>query len=303
MKTARDEGRVAKGRVPAERSSLVLAQRSSIAQQLLTISIAIIASIIIPCNIGAHEGHEDSEALSTGAANTQSAGITERLGNMTAIDAMVLDEDGKPFRFGDLLTVPTIILPVYYDCPDACNYIQSNVARILTKVDLTPGKDYQIMSLSFDPKETPEMARKAKADFIPAIGAAWPSGAWRFLTGDQKDIESIMRSIGFTYQRVNNQIVHPILMVALAPGGKVVRYLYGSNPLPFDITMAMTEANKGRLGLSVKRALAYCFSYDPRGNRYTLNVLRVSGTVIAVFIVVFFLVLTLGGRKKRRIKQ
>jgi protein SCO1 len=107
-----------------------------------------------------------------------------------------------------------------------------------------------------------------------------------------------MKSIGFTYQTVNNQVVHPILMVALAPGGKVVRYLYGNNPLPFDITMAMTEANKGHLGLSVKRALAFCFSYDPKGKRYAINVLRIGGMVVAAFAIAFFLALTLGGRKK-----
>jgi len=271
--------------------------------KLLITSIVILVNIIMPHNLGAHEGHEDSETLPDGGAASRSAGVIEKLGDVAPSGAIVVDEEGKSFRLGDLLTIPTILLPVYYNCPDACNYIQSNVARILTKVDLIPGKDYQILSLSFDPAETTEMARKAKADFIPAIGAPWPAGAWRFLTGDRNNIESIMRSIGFTYQKVNNQVVHPILMVALAPGGKVARYLYGNAPLPFDITMAMTEANKGRMGLSVKRALAYCFSYDPKGNRYTLNVLRVSGTVIAVFIIAFFLVLTLGGRKKRQAKR
>jgi protein SCO1 len=328
--------------VPAKQSSVVKsAQRSSIARLLLNISLIIIISVT--CTPGfmytlacAHEVHEGSEVQSTDAGSeshgvkkepgdmtsvdakvldevskaqsseaaiSESPGIKEKLGDMVAVDAMVLDEEGKPFRFGDLVSIPTIILPVYYDCPDACNYIQSNIARILTKVDLVPGKDYQILSLSFDPKETPEKARKAKTDFIPAIGAPWPEGAWRFLTGDGKDVESIMKSIGFTYQKVNNQVVHPILMVALAPGGKVVRYLYGNNPLPFDITMAMTEANKGHLGLSVKRALAFCFSYDPEGKRYTVNVLRIGGIVVAGFAITFFLVLTLGGRKKRQTKQ
>lgn len=277
--------------------------------RLLIISFIFISFIAITSGLGAwtrahaHEGREDSEAQSADIAGSESPGVKEKLGDIAAVDAMVLDEEGKTFRFGDLIAIPTIILPVYYDCPDACNYIQSNIARILTKVDLVPGKDYHILSLSFDPKETPEMARKAKADFIPAIGAPWPAGAWRFLTGDQKNVESIMKSIGFTYKKINGQVIHPILMVALAPGGKVVRYLYGNDPLPFDITMAMTEANKGHLGLSVKRALAFCFSYDPKGKRYTINVLRIGGTVVAVFAVTFFLVLTLGGRKKRQTKQ
>jgi protein SCO1 len=308
--------------------------------RLLIISFIIISSIAIASGPGgrtctyAHEEHDNAEGKSADAgpdspgikeklgdmpsvdamvlnksseaqskdAGPDSPGIKEKLGGITALDAMVLDEEGNAFRFGDLIAIPTIILPVYYDCPDACNYIQSNIARILTKVYLVPGKDYQILSLSFDPRETPEKARKAKANFIPAIGAPWPAGAWRFLTGDRKNVESIMKSIGFTYQTVNNQIVHPILMVALAPGGKVVRYLYGNNPLPFDITMSMTEANKGNLGLSVKRALAFCFTYDPEGKRYTINVLRIGGTVVALFAVAFFLVLTLGGRKKRQTK-
>jgi protein SCO1 len=276
--------------------------------RLLILSFIIISFIAITSGLGAwthayaHEGHEDSKATSPGSANSESAGVKERLGETAAVDATVRDEEGKVFRFGDLLSVPTLLLPVYYDCPDACNYIQANIARILTKVDLVPGKEFQILSLSFDPKETPEKARKAKADFIPAIGAPWPASSWRFLTGDQKDVESIMRSIGFTYQKVDNQVVHPILVVSLAPGGKIARYLYGDNPLPFDLTMAMTEANKGHLGLSIKRALSYCFSYDPEGKRYTINVLRIGGTVVAIFAIAFFLVLTLGGRKKRQTK-
>jgi protein SCO1/2 len=146
------------------------------------------------------------------------------------------------------------------------------------------------------------MAAQAKADYLHAAGPGWPPSAWRFLTGDETAVALVMDSIGFRFRRTEDQFVHPVALVALAPGGKIARYLYGYAPLPFDITMAMTEAGEGREGLSIKRALAYCFSYDPKGKRYTLNVLRITGATVVLLGLVLFLALALGGRGKRRKK-
>jgi protein SCO1/2 len=221
---------------------------------------------------------------------------------MIAVDAVFRDEAGKPVRLGDLLTLPTLLLPVYFGCPNVCSFLQANVAKILPRVDLEPGKAYQVISLSFDATETPAMARQAKADFLHVAGEQWPRSAWHFLTGDEADVMRVMDSIGFRFERKEDQFVHPVVILALAPGGKIVRYLYGYSPLAFDVTMAMTEAGEGRQGLSVKRALAYCFSYDPEGRRYSLNILRVAGLAVAALAVILFLFLVLGGRKKKRSK-
>ena len=251
--------------------------------------------------------HSDSEhdvvATSSRTNDTDPLGVTEQLGNSAAVDAVFRDEDGTPIRIGDILTIPTLLLPVYYGCPNVCSLLQANIAQLLPRVDLKPGKEYQVISLSFDDTETPVMARRARKDYLSAAGENWPPAAWRFLTGDGTNIRRMMGSIGFHFQRNQDQFVHPVVMVALAPGGKIVRYLYGYKPLPFDITMAMTEANEGRTGLSIKRALAYCFSYDPQGKHYALNILRVTGVAVVGLAIVLFLALTFGGRRKRKVKE
>lgn len=255
---------------------------------------------------GAHDHPESHAADGEEAAATNgdpaSPGVTERLGGLVAADAVLRDEAGNPVRLGNLLATPTLLLPIYFGCPDVCNFLQANVAKILPRVDLVPGKELQIVSISFDHTETPAMAAQAKADYLHAAGPGWPPSAWRFLTGDETAVALVMDSIGFRFRRTEDQFVHPVALVALAPGGKIARYLYGYAPLPFDITMAMTEAGEGRQGLSIKRALAYCFSYDPKGKRYTLNVLRITGATVVLLGLVLFLALALGGRGKRRKK-
>ena len=247
-------------------------------------------------------GH-DVAATSQGINNTDPLGVTEQLGNSVAVDAVFRDEDGTPIRIGDILTVPTLLLPVYYGCPNVCSLLQANIAQLLPRVDLEPGKEYQVISLSFDDTETPAMARQARKDYLSATGENWPPMAWRFLTGDGTNIRRMMGSVGFHFQRNQDQFVHPVVMVVLAPGGKIMRYLYGYKPLPFDITMAVTEANEGRTGLSIKRALAYCFSYDPQGKHYALNILRVTGVAVVGLAIVLFLALTFGGRRKKKAKE
>jgi len=253
---------------------------------------------------GSHDGPGSHGAGGGAGSESDSAspGVIEKLGDQVAAETILRDETGNPVRLGDLLAVPTLLLPVYFGCPDVCNFLQANVARILPRVDLAPGKELQILSISFDHTETPAMAAQARTDYLHAAGPGWPPSAWRFLTGDETGVALVMDSIGFRFHRTEDQFVHPVVLVALAPGGKIVRYLYGYAPLPFDITMAMTEAGEGRQGLSIKRALAYCFSYDPRGKRYTLNVLRVSGAAVVVLGLALFLALALGGRGRRRKK-
>jgi protein SCO1 len=245
----------------------------------------------------------DAIATSPRTNDTDPLGVTERLGKSVEVDAVFRDEDGKPIRIGDILTVPTLLLPVYYGCPNVCSLLQANIAQLLPRVDLKPGKEYQVISLSFDDTETPAMARQARKDYLSAAGENWPPVAWRFLTGDDTNIRRMMGSVGFHFQRNQDQFVHPVVMVVLAPGGKIVRYLYGYKPLPFDITMAMTEANEGRTGLSIKRALAYCFSYDPQGKHYALNILRVTGVAVVGLAIVLFLALTFGGRRKKKAQE
>nr|BAA06975.1 ORF3 [Desulfovibrio vulgaris] [Nitratidesulfovibrio vulgaris str. 'Miyazaki F'] len=130
---------------------------------------------------------------------------------------------------------------------------------------------------------------------------AYPEDGWRFLSGDLASINRFMDAIGFRFTRQGRDFIHPVVLVVTAPGGKVVRYLYGQNFMPFDLTMAVTEASHGTIGLSVKRVLSYCFTYDPEGRRYVFDFMRIAGMIILFGAAVLLFVLLRGGpRRKER---
>lgn len=225
-------------------------------------------------------------------------GIDEKLGNVLT-DAMFTDSEGNMVNLLAMTDVPVMLLPIYYRCPDVCNMLQGSFAEILPDVALKPGTEIKIISLSFDPRETPKDAARAKRNYIAQLDGKFPAEYWKFLVGDEHAIKTVLDAIGYTVQKQGGLWAHPVAAVAIAPGGKVVRYLYGTTFLPFDITMAGTEAAQGKTGLSVKRLLSYCYNYDPEGRRYVFDILRVSGFSILGFVGIFLAWLFLGGKKRR----
>lgn len=231
-------------------------------------------------------------------------GIEEKLGSILA-DVSFLDSDGKKVNLRELTKdIPTILIPIYYRCPDVCNMLQGSMAETLPKVALKPGEEYQVVSVSFDPREGAKEAARAKKTYIAAAQGGYPAENWTFLAadGDTKSIDAWLDSIGYTVKREGGLYAHPVAVVAIAPGGKVVRYLYGTKFLPFDITMAGTEAATGKTGLSIKRMLSFCYNYDPQGRRYVFSILRVSGFAIVGFVAIFVTYLVLSGRKTKKKK-
>lgn len=227
-------------------------------------------------------------------------GVDEKLDQTIPMDLVFTLEDGTRKPLSEIIQVPTLIVPIYFTCPNVCHILQSSVASVLPRVKLEPGTQYQVLSVSFDELDTPEVARQKKANYMAAMDHQFPEENWHFLTGDLETVSTFMDAIGFRYKREGRDFIHPVVVVAVTDQGKISRYIYGSNFLPFDITMALTEASEGRSGLSVKRLVSYCFSYDPEGKKYVFNITKVAGAVILVFAVGIFLVLTLGGRKKKR---
>lgn len=232
-------------------------------------------------------------------AKDASAGVDEKLGGQAALDVTLATEDGTPVRLAELVTMPTIIAPVYYSCPNECNVLLGTLATVLPQVGLRPGVEYQVLAVSFDDHDTPETATKRKADFFNTVAAGFPPQAWRFLTGSEADVRRLMDSLGFHYARVGDAFRHSITLIALSPQGKITRYLYGIRPLAFDIAMAATEAGEGRTGLSVKRAIAMCYTYDPQGRRYVFDVMKVAGAGVLLAIGAFGAFLAFGGKKRR----
>ena len=227
--------------------------------------------------------------------------LEEKLGQYVSAEVAFLDENGGKVNLKTLFDKPTIIAPVYLHCTHTCPMLLIGLAQTLGKMDMMkPGKDYRVVALSFDDRETPAIAREKKPNYLRAVGKPFPDGAWTFLTGNAASIKSFTDSVGFKIQRDGEDFSHPIALIIVAPGGKVVRYLYGTSFLPFNVTMALNEAAQGKVGSTAGKVLAYCFSYDPLKKSYVFNVLKVVGTVMVLFVISFFAYLMLSTKKKQR---
>lgn len=226
-------------------------------------------------------------------------GITEQLDKTIPMDLKFLDENGNSVVLGDLIKKPVILTPVYFDCPGICVQLLSGVNDVVEKMDMQLGKDYDIVTFSFNSEDSPEKALDKKKT---VLGTRALSGAqnWHFLTGDSTSIYTLTNSLGYYFKRAGNDFVHPASIVILSPEGKITRYLYGVTYLPFDTKMALIEAQKGQSRPSINRILDYCYSYDPAGRKYSLEVTKVSATIIIFLALMLlgFLLITSRRRKK-----
>ncbi len=228
--------------------------------------------------------------------------LDEKLGQYLPADATFIDENGKKIILGKFLDKPTIIAPVYLSCMHECPMLLAGLAQVLGKLELVkPGKDFQVITLSFDDTDTPNIAAEKKLNYIKAIGRPFPENDWTFLTGDETNIRKFTDSIGFKFQRDGeHDFSHPVTLVVVSPQGKIVRYLYGTSFLPFEVTMAITEAAQGKIGTTAQKVLQYCFSYDPLKKSYVFNILKVTGTVMVLFVGAFLIYLLKTTKKYRR---
>jgi len=239
-------------------------------------------------------------AQTHGAALPQGeVGIEEKLGSYVPLDLGFVDADSDSVYLRDVIDKPTVLTLVYYHCPQICLPLLNGVADVVSRTDLGPGKDYQVLTVSFDPFDNPETARRIRNNVTAQFKGGLPEGAWRFLTGDSTAIAALTGATGFKVKRVEKDFAHGTALIVLSPDGKIVRYLYGLSYMPFDLKMAVTEASEGKVVPSVSRVLRFCFSYDPQGRKYVFNMTRVVGALVVLASLVFVLVLVVLDQKKR----
>src|SRR5512143_101114 len=224
-------------------------------------------------------------------------GIDERPGQFVPLDVTFHDESGNPVMLGQLIHTPVILTPVYLHCPNVCSLLLQNLAETLNRLPAEPGKEYSVISVSFDETEKPELALEKKKTYLKMIRKPFPEDAWRFLTGDKDNIHKLTDAIGFHFKRVGQDFEHPVALIILAPDGKIIRYMYGADPLPFDLKMAVLEASQGKIGPAISKVVRFCFSYDPKANKLVFNTLKVTGTVTLIFALSFILFLLFKGRR------
>jgi len=224
-------------------------------------------------------------------------GITEHLDDTLPLHLQFYNESGELVKLGDYINKPTVLSFVYFDCPGLCNPLLDGINEVVGKVDMKLGVDYDVVTISFNPGDSYLKAVTKKKNFSTSVTEA-NAKYWNYLVGNDTNVSAILEAVGYKIKKVGVDYIHPSAVVLISPKGKITRYLYGTYFLPFDLKMAITEASKGISRPTIARVLEFCFSYDPQGQKYTLQITKISATIILFFSVILLLVLILKKKKK-----
>ena len=226
------------------------------------------------------------------------ASLEEKLGQSAALDVVLHDEAGKNVPLKSLVDRPTILTLNYFRCGGICSPQLNGLARAMKQSNAKPGTDYRVLTVSFDERDTPEIAAKKRSSYLALVKRPIAPEDWHFLTGDAASTKRLADSVGYHYKKVNSDFVHPAALIVLSPKGKVTRYVYGISYLPADLEMAVQEAARGQVQPTIPQWLQYCFSYDPKSRGYVLSVTRIAGAFVFAVALGFAAILFIKGRKK-----
>lgn len=224
----------------------------------------------------------------------ENIGVTEHLGDVVPGDVMLRDEAGNEVKVGQYLkgNKPVVLNFVYHQCPTLCTFVLNGFTKGLKEVPWAIGEQYEILTVSIDPRDTPQIASVKKAARIEQYGRAKDSAnkGWHFLTGDAREVKRLADAVGFRYEydAKDQQFAHSSSLMVLSPDGKISRYLYGIEFPGKDLHLSMLEASAGRTSLSLhEQAMLYCYRYDPAARSYVLvalNVVRLSGLLTVILL-------------------
>jgi protein SCO1/2 len=214
------------------------------------------------------------------------------------LDASLRDEQGRAVRLGDFFgRRPVVLVFAYFDCPMLCTQVINGLASALNVLSLAPGRDFEIVTISFNPADTPASARAKKAVYLERYGRPGAAESWHFLTADQPTIDRLTKAAGFRYvwDAQTKQFAHPSGVIVLTPDGRLARYLFGIEYGPRDLRYAIVEASDGRVGNVADALLLYCYHYDPMAGRYGLVImraLRLAGGATVLALGAFIVIMT-----------
>jgi protein SCO1/2 len=231
-------------------------------------------------------------------------GIEEHLGRPIDLDLTFNDENGQAVKLREFFNKgrPVVLNLIYYNCPQLCTLILNRQVEIMRQMPWTPGDQYEIVSISIDPRETPEIASKKKATYLASYGK--PAPGWHFLTDRDGNAKRLAELMGYHYRwdpRIQ-QYAHLAAIMILTPEGKVARYLYGINYRALDLRFGLTEAAENRSTLSIEKVLLFCYHYDPVENKYVLfatNFMKAGG-VLTILILGAFMYRMFRAERRRK---
>jgi protein SCO1/2 len=233
--------------------------------------------------------------------------FSQRLGERLPLDARFTDDSGRAVALGDYFGKKPVVLDfVYYQCPMLCPLVMNGISSALKVVPFTPGKEFDVVLISFDPRDTPEAANAKKRAHLQHWAAPETADGWHFLTGTEQEIRRVTSTAGFTYEwdEETQQFSHVSGVLVATPDGRLSRYFYGVEFSPKDLRLALVDSSQGRLGSVVEELLLYCFHYDPSTGKYGaafMNILRLGG-VLTVGVILGFVVL-MRRRESRRVAE
>ena len=226
----------------------------------------------------------------------RSVGIDQKMGAQVPLDLPFTDDAGRDVTLRQYFGKPVILALVYYQCPSLCNMVLNGVVHAVKDVPWNAGKEFDVVAVSFDPRETPEMARAKKQTYLKDYGRAGAEPGWHFLTGSEKSSVQLANAVGFhfAYDAMTNQYAHPSAILIVTPEGRVARYFYGINYLPRDVRLGLVEASEAHIASPVDQVLLYCYHYDPSNGKYgmvIMNVLRLGGLLTLGTLLVFMFIM------------
>jgi len=254
----------------------------------------------------AREGGAQGVPSSQPAPILQRVGIDQKLNAQVPLDLVFRDESGRAVAlreyFGER---PVILSLVYYECPMLCTLILNGLLRSLRALSFTAGREFIVLTVSFDPREGPELAAAKKRAYVRSYGRSEAERGWHFLTGEETAIRRLTEAVGFRYafDAETGQFAHASGIMVLTPQGRVARYFYGIEYAPRDLRLGLVEAAQGKIGSPVDQLLLYCYHYDPKTGRYSMlimNVLRLAGAATVLALGGFMLAMFRRERRKKR---
>ncbi len=222
----------------------------------------------------------------------------QRLNEQLPLDVAFSDEEGRRVTLGDYFgKKPVVLAFVYYECPMLCTQVLNGLTTSLTVLEETVGREFDVVAISFDPRETPVLANGKKKAHLDRYRRPESASGWHFLTGDEASIKAVTAAAGFNYvwDARTQQFAHPSGIVVATPDGKIARYFFGIEYAPRDVKFALIETSAGKIGNAIDQLLLYCYHYDPATGSYgfvAMGAVRVAGA-ITVLALVGFVVLSI----------
>ncbi len=232
-------------------------------------------------------------------------GIDQRLGESLPLGLTFRDEMGRTVRLGDYFGErPVVLSLVYYECPMLCTLVLNGLTGALETINLEPGRDYEVVTVSIDPGESFPLAVAKKKEYVKRLGRPAAETSWHFLTGDEENIKKLAAAVGFryAYDPKTDLFIHAAGIMVATPDGRLARYLYGVEYAPRDLRLSLVEASEGRLGTLSDQVLLFCYQYDPHSGTYSVAALSLvrGGGILTVVLIAGFVTLMLRREKAAR---